>query len=254
VPSPLEEEARENSIAAWLKAHGASVFVSEPLAETDLSLEQLDKLARVLSSKELDIALQYVSASFVTCRLAREIEEAASRVYNLVGEVKGFTQMDRASVPGPVDIGKGLANTITVLRDKARAKSASVTLDVEAGLPHINAFGGELNQVWTNLIDNAIDAVKPSGRVEVTAVLKGEWVEVRVIDDGPGIPASVDRRVFEPFFTTKPVGAGTGLGLDIARQFVQRNSGEIDFESRPGRTEFIVRLPVAGAGTPGAGA
>jgi signal transduction histidine kinase len=127
---------------------------------------------------------------------------------------------------------------------KAREKSASLALDVPTDLPRACGFGGELNQVWANLVDNAVDAVSDGGRVTVTARVEGKNVVVRVTDDGPGIPAEVKSRIFDPFFTTKPVGKGTGLGLDIVRRLVDRNEGSIEVESRPGKTEFRVDLPV----------
>jgi signal transduction histidine kinase len=118
-------------------------------------------------------------------------------------------------------------------------------VDAQGGLPRVRGFGGELNQVWANLIDNAIDAVKDGGKVMVTARLEGKKVVVRVIDDGAGIPPEAKSRIFDPFFTTKPVGKGTGLGLDIVRRLVDRNDGLIEVESEPGRTEFRVSLPVS---------
>jgi signal transduction histidine kinase len=159
--------------------------------------------------------------------------------------VKGFTYMDHAPSAEPVDVGKGLTDTLAVMGAKAREKSASLALDVPTDLPRACGFGGELNQVWANLIDNALDAVSENGRVMVTARAEGSRVVVRVTDNGSGIPAEVKSRVFDPFFTTKPVGKGTGLGLDIVRRLVDRNDGSIEVESEPGRTEFRVALPRA---------
>src|SRR5262249_35527660 len=145
------------------------------------------------------------------------------------------------------DIGRGLANTLTVLRAKAKGKSVAMSMNVEDGLPLVNGFGGELNQVWANLIDNALDAVGEGGRVELKANREREAVVVRVIDNGPGISTDIRDRIFDPFFTTKPIGEGTGLGLDIVRRLVQRHNGQIDLDSGPGRTEFRVTLPIAEA-------
>jgi signal transduction histidine kinase len=177
--------------------------------------------------------------------LASEIQEAAMRISGLVTAVKGFTHMDQAMVAAPVDLAPSLDNTVDVLRSKARSKSVAVILDVEPGLPHIRGFIGELNQVWANLIDNAVDAVSESGRVEVLARSENQRVVVSIVDNGQGIPADVGNRIFDPFFTTKPLGQGTGLGLDIVRRLVRHNDGEIGFESLPGRTEFRVSLPLA---------
>jgi len=140
-----------------------------------------------------------------------------------------------------------LANTVVVLRAKAKSKSVGLRINAEPGLPAVNGFGGELNQIWSNLLDNALDAVNEGGSVELAANRENDTVVVRVIDNGPGIPEEIRGRIFDPFFTTKPVGKGTGLGLDIVRRLVQRNNGEIELDSSPGRTEFRVIIPVAPA-------
>jgi signal transduction histidine kinase len=140
-----------------------------------------------------------------------------------------------------------LSNTIAVLKSKARSKSIAVAVNLETGLPRVRGFAGELNQIWANLIDNALDAAPDSGRVDVTAKTERQQIVVRVIDNGPGIPPEVGTRLFEPFVTSKPVGKGTGLGLDIVRRLVSHNDAEIEFDSAPGRTEFRVFLPIADA-------
>jgi signal transduction histidine kinase len=254
VRSPLERADREDAVAAWLDARGADRTAAQPLAETAVTLEALDRLAAALDRTSLDAALRWIASGCATRQLASEIEQAAARIYDLVAAVKGFTRMDHATVPEAVDIGRGLSDTLAVLQAKARAKSVGVAVQVAADLPKVQGFGGELNQVWLNLIDNALDAVATGGRVEIAATTSGGAVLVRVVDDGPGIPADIRARIFDPFFTTKPVGEGAGLGLDIVRRLIQRHDGEIDVDSRPGRTEFRVRLPVpaAVASPPGA--
>jgi signal transduction histidine kinase len=152
--------------------------------------------------------------------------------------------MDRAPIPEAVDIAQGLRDTMAILGYKARAKSVSVRIEIAPNLPRANAIGGELNQVWMNLIDNAIDAVGFAGNVLVNVKPEGHFIVVRVVDDGPGIAAAHMQRIFDPFFTTKQPGEGTGLGLEIARTRVRGNGGDIDFDSRPGRTEFRVSLPL----------
>lgn len=245
VLSPLEQEDRENSISRWLKDQGLDTDRADVLAETGLTRETLDELARSLTPQSLDTALAWIASNTATRRMAAEIQEAASRISHLVDAVKGFTQMDRESVSEPVDVAQGLTNTVVVLRGKAKDKAVSLTLDTSADLPLVNGFAGELNQVWSNLISNALDAVAGNGRVEVTARPGHDrrGIVVSVIDDGPGIPAAIRDRIFEPFFTTKPVGEGSGLGLDIVRRLVQRHNGQIEVESMPGKTEFRVSLP-----------
>lgn len=245
VASPLEQEEREESIAAWLKAHAANQTEAEALAETDLPLEVLDQLAQSLRGQKLNTVLHWIACDCAARRLTVEIQQAGSRICELVGAVKGFTQMDRASAPEPVDLRQGLANTLAVLGSKAKSRSVGVSLDLEEGLPAVHGFGGELNQVWSNLIDNALDAVEAGGRIQVAARRERDRVVVSVTDNGPGIPVEIRDRIFDPFFTTKPVGQGTGLGLDIVRRLVQRHNGEIEVESAPGRTEFRVALPMA---------
>jgi len=245
VRSPIEEADREDAIVQWLDGHGADTGATEALAESTLSLDALDEMANVLNGPRLDAALRWVAADCSTRRLALEIETAAARIHTLVAAIKGFTYMDQANVPKPVDIARGLSDTIAVIGPKAKAKSVSVGVHVEPGLPAVDGYGGEMNQIWANLIDNAIDAAPPAGRVEVTAARAGANVAVSIVDNGPGIPPELRARIFEPFFTTKPVGQGTGLGLDIVWKLVRRHDGSIDVESQPGRTVFTVTMPIS---------
>ena len=242
--SPLERADREQALTDWLLDHDLDDALAAPLGETNVTLALLDELAAVVDGDQLRASLRWVAAGCTVRGLAQDVERAASRVHELVSAVKGFTYMDHAPSAEPVDLAKGLSDTLAVMAAKARAKSASLALDLPPDLPRVRGFGGELNQVWANLIDNALDAVGENGRVMVTARPQGARVVVRVTDDGPGIPAEVKSRVFDPFFTTKPVGKGTGLGLDIVRRLVDRNDGSIELESEPGRTEFRVALPV----------
>jgi signal transduction histidine kinase len=159
--------------------------------------------------------------------------------------------MDQAMVAERVNLSSGLSDTVKVLNSKAGEKSVTVTMEVNDDLPQVIGFAAELNQIWGNLIDNALDAVPDGGRVEVSASREGRCVVVRVVDSGPGIPAEIRSHIFDPFFTTKPMGHGTGLGLDISRRLVRHNDGVIEFESEPGRTEFRVSLPIADAGDSG---
>ena len=241
----LERADREDAIAGWLARHGLRGVTAEELVETALTVESLDDLARTLGDDALAFALKSIGAGHQTRVLASEVEIAASRIHSLVAAVKGFTYMDQTRIPQPVAVGKGLADTLAVLGAKARSKSVAVTIQVADDLPPVDGFGGELNQVWANLIDNAIDAARESGHVEVSAASQGSSVVVRVVDDGPGVPEDLVERIFDPFFTTKQVGSGTGLGLDIARRLVRQHEGQIEVDSRPGRTEFRVILPRA---------
>jgi len=247
VRSPIAQSEHEEAIADWLDRHGVESSTLDALADTAVTVAALDDVARVISGPSLNAVLRWAASGCSAHHLTSEIQEAATRIATLVAAIKGFTHMDQASVAEPVEVGRGLENTIAVLRSKAREKSATVAVEIESRLPRARGFVGELNQVWSNLIDNALDAISKGGRVDVHAGAERRQVVVRIIDNGPGIPEDVLGRIFDPFFTTKPVGLGTGLGLDIVRRLVSHNDGEISVESRPGRTEFRVALPIADA-------
>jgi signal transduction histidine kinase len=155
--------------------------------------------------------------------------------------------MDQAQTPETMDLSQGLRDTVSLLQHKARARSVTLTVDIQEDLPRVLAIGGDLNQVWTNLIDNALDAAPASGHVEVSARAELGGVLVAIVDDGPGIPDNVREHIFDAFFTTKGPGKGTGLGLEISRRLVLRNNGDIDVNSVPGHTAFRVLLKPAKA-------
>ena len=244
VRSPLEQMDREEAIAGWLAGHGLNTGDAGMLADTEVTIESLEVLAAAVEGPALSAVLRWTAAGCAVRNLTAQIQDCARRISKLVTAVKGFTHMDQANVTDAVDVGSSLVCTVAVLKSKAQEKSVAVTLEQEAELPKVRGFAGELNQVWGNLIDNALDAVVKGGRVEVVAVREGQSVVVRIRDDGPGVSAEIRDRIFDPFFTTKPMGQGTGLGLDIARRLVRHNDGAIDFESEPGRTEFRVTLPI----------
>jgi signal transduction histidine kinase len=245
VLSPMDQAAREDAIADWLCAHGQDTGAAYALANTDVTLEALNRLAAVVSGPALNAVIRWAAAGCGVRSLASGIQESAMHIAGLVTAVKGFTHMDQAMVAEPVDLGSGMSDTVKLLGAKAREKSVAVAIDFEAGLPKVRGFAGELNQIWGNIIENALDAAPQDGRIDVVARKEGGRVVVRIIDNGSGIPAQICQRVFDPFFTTKPQGQGVGLGLDIARRLVRHNDGDIEFESRPGRTEFRVALPIA---------
>ena len=248
VLSPLQRAEREDAMADWLDDHGLDSGSAIALADTAVTVDALDSIAAAVKGPALDAVLRWAAAGCSVRELASEIQDAAVRISGLVQAIKGFTHMDQATVAEPLDLAFNLGNTVTILRSKARAKSVSVSIDIEPDLPPVRGFVGELNQIWANLIDNALDAVGESGRVEVIARGQRQRVAVSIIDNGAGIPPDVQARMFDPFFTTKPVGKGTGLGLDIVRRLLTHNDAEIEVESVPGRTEFRVTLPIAETG------
>jgi len=244
VLSPIQQADREDEIADWLARHGVDPRHAQPLADTAVTIDVLDTLAEAVTGDTLDAALRWIAAGCTAYSLAAEIEEAATRVADLVAAVKRFTYMDSLAGPELVDVEPGLRDTIKVLAAKARSKGATITVDLEPNLPRVHATGSELNQIWLNLLDNALDALGESGHIAVTGRRQLDRVAVCVADDGPGIPDDVLPFIFDPFFTTKPPGQGTGLGLEITRRLLRRYRGDISVESRPGRTEFKVRLVV----------
>ncbi len=241
----VEQSDREEAIADWLGRYKLDAANAAMLADTEVTFDALEQLAAVVSGSALNAVLRWAAAGCAARRLASGIQGAAMRISGLVMAIKGFTNMDQAMVAQHVDLGPSLSNTVAVLQSKAREKSVEVAVELEADLPPVLGFAAELNQIWGNLIDNALDAVSDGGRVFVHANRKAQRVIVSIIDDGPGIPAQDLARVFDPFFTTKPVGQGTGLGLDIVRRLVRHNDGTVEVESKCGRTEFRVTLPVA---------
>ncbi len=245
--SGLELADREDAIADWLRDHGVTEDLAEELARLSTTIDDLDRLARALKGDTLGVALRWIAGTFTGRSLVANIERAAKRIHTLVAAAKGFTHMDRAPDLESVEIAPGITDTVALLGGRARAKSVTITMDLQENLPPVRGYTAEVNQIWMNLIDNAIDASPDQGRVTVSAMLDGANVIVNVIDNGSGIPHDIRESIFDPFITTKPVGEGTGLGLDIVRRVVHWHNGEITVESQPGRTEFKVRLPVAGA-------
>ena len=237
---------REEAIASWLRAHGVTEGIAGELARTSIADEALDRLAGILPGAALEPGLQWIAGGCAARTLVVGIERAVMRIHGLVAAVKGFTHMDRAPAQEPVDITRGITDTVAILRGKAGAHSVVISLDLAPDLPPIRGINAEINQVWMNLIDNAIDATPPRGQVTVHATHAAGNVIVTVTDDGPGIPPDIRESIFEPFFTTKSVGKGTGLGLDIVRRIVDWHEGDIDVASQPGHTEFRVRFPLAG--------
>jgi signal transduction histidine kinase len=187
-------------------------------------------------------ALGWLEARLNLIFLLAQIEQSTGRISELVKAVKSYSYMDQSPMQ-EVDVHEGIESTLTMLGHKL--KNVTLLRAFDRTVPRIMAYGSELNQVWTNLIDNAIHAVNGTGKICVGTFMEGDQVMIEIVDNGSGIPLDVQRRIFEPFFTTKSVGAGTGLGLVISNRIVaDRHGGEIEFESRPGETRFKVRLPI----------
>jgi len=242
--SPLEESEREDELTAWLDEHRvgdgwslAPIFVS-----AGTTTEFLDKVAAGAPPEMLDGALRWIAYTLETELLLAEITDSVTRISSLVEAAKQYSHMDRAPF-AHADIHAGIKSTLSMLARKLQG--LEIVKDFDLSLPPAPIYGGELNQVWTNLIDNAAYAMNGSGTLTIRTSRDGDTLRVEIGDTGPGIPPELQQRIFEPFFTTKPIGQGTGLGLDIAyRIVVARHGGDLTVESKPGDTWFVVRLPL----------
>lgn len=241
----LERSDREEAIALWLQEHG----VPEPwkltpqLVEANLEREHLQRLEEV-AGKAFPSEVMRFATMLEMEKIAEQIGHSTKRISSLVRAIKEYSYMDQSPIQA-VDIVQGIETTLTILEHKLR-KGVTVIRDFAADLPRVQANGSELNQVWTNLIDNAADAMKNKGTLKIHAAREGDMVLVEISDNGPGIPKEVQARIFEPFFTTKGVGEGTGLGLDAVRRIIRKLQGTVTFSSIPGDTKFQVRIPTAG--------
>ena len=242
---PLAVADREDALSDWLVEHGVKEdwLIAPPLAAAGLDTTWCDRVAAVLNGAALEAGLEWVTSSLSTVSLLSEVKDSTRRISDLVAAVKSYSQLDRASVQR-MDLTEGLESTLVMLGHKLKG-GVTVVRDYSNDVPPIEAIAGELNQVWTNLIDNAVDAMGGTGTLRVSTSVNETSVVVEIGDTGPGMPQEVQARAFEPFYTTKDVGKGTGLGLDISRRIiVDRHGGEITIESRPGETVIRVRLPL----------
>jgi signal transduction histidine kinase len=239
---PSKEESR---IEDWLEDNGVPEpwDLAPPLAARGWSVERLKELSSTFAGEHLRGVISWLAAGLSAQQLLDEIDVSAKAISNIVRAVKSYAYLDQAPVQD-VDLQASLEDTLTILHHKLK-HGIEVVRNYGADVPRIDAYAGELNQVWTNIIDNAVQAMDGEGVLEVATQRIGEDVEVRIADSGPGIPDDVAARVFDPFFTTKAQGVGTGLGLHIAHNIVtNHHRGRISFASRPGRTEFRIVLPV----------
>jgi signal transduction histidine kinase len=241
----LDQSDREDQVSEWLEAHGVSEAwkLSPNLVEAGMDSPALEQLLGEIPSTAMTDVLARVNCQLAAAKLASEIKTATARISELVGAIKEYSYMDQASVQ-ELDVHKGLENTLLILKYKLRKKDITVTRDYDPSLPRIKAYGSELNQVWTNLIVNAVDAMSSGGKLKVRTKREPTDIMIEIRDNGAGIPPEVRSRIFEPFFTTKAVGEGTGLGLDTVARIVRKHRGNIRFESKPGDTCFQVRLPI----------
>ena len=249
-PDPLARADREQDLGAWLGRHGVGGAwrLVPPLAAAGVDAAWCARAEAIVGGSSLEPALEWAASTFSVATLLAELKESTRRISELVAAMRSYSQLDRASLQ-KIDLADGLETTLVMLSHKLGG--ITVERDFGADVPPIEAYAGELNQVWTNLIDNAIDAMDGEGTLRVATGNAEDGVMVEIADTGSGMPPEVAAHAFEAFYTTKDVGKGTGLGLDIARRIVvERHGGTITIDSQPGRTVLRIQLPLRPGNAP----
>jgi signal transduction histidine kinase len=241
---PVAQSDREERITTWLEGRQVSNAweLAPVLADVGVEVPQLESLAAEVGDEPLNDTFIRITSLLTIGRLIAEIENSTKRISDLVQAIKEYSYMDQAPLQ-EVDIHHGIESTLTILGHRLK-QGVTVIKDYDPNLPRVCAYGGELNQIWTNLIDNAIDAMNGKGELRIRSKLNLDRVLVEIGDNGPGIPPEIQARIFDPFFTTKGVGQGTGLGLDTACRIAHKHHGDIRVVSKPGDTRFQVDLPI----------
>lgn len=250
VLSMMERSSLEDDLMDWLEENKvvAAADTAENLVDFGFGISEMDGIKSRIPAEAIPGVLSWINNNLVTGKIVADIQEASGRISDLVGAVKSFTHMDQGHGKQYADIHTGIRNTLKMLQYKIRNGDVKIIENFDTGLPEVNAFIGELNQVWTNLIDNALDAMEPNakGELTITTGRAKACVRITISDNGPGIPEEVKSRIFDPFFTTKQIGKGTGLGLDMVFRIVKQHKGAIKVQSKPGQTDFIVEFPIDG--------
>jgi signal transduction histidine kinase len=241
--SPLATTDREEILVRWLEAHHIpqTWTIAPALSETNLPIDLLDELAAITRPEVLPIAVATVASSLRVERMAETVVDSTVRIFDLISAIKDYSYMDQAPIQD-VDLAQSLENTLVMFN--SRLKNVALELDFDRELPPVSAYGSELNQVWTALIENALESMNDMGTLRLRTHLSGQMALVEIWDSGPGIDPSIRSRIFEPFFTTKAPGRGLGLGLDAVQRIVSKHSGFVTVDSKPGATCFQVRLPL----------
>jgi signal transduction histidine kinase len=241
--SPLEASDHEAEIMRWLEARNVDSpwNIAPALAESRIPVAMLDDLAGALNQAVLSPALTTFAGSLRVERMADTVVDSSDRIFELISAIRGYSFMDQAPVQD-IDLPQSIENTLAMFR--SRTGRVTIQLDFDPELPPVSAYGSELNQVWSALIENALDAMHDHGTLSISTRVTGQTVIVEVRDDGPGIDPAIQSRIFEPFFTTKPIGTALGLGLDTVQRIVNKHSGSVAVDSKPHATCFQVRLPI----------
>jgi signal transduction histidine kinase len=244
--SLMERSNLEDELLDWFDDNGVAdgAELTESLVDFGFTTDELDTLLVGVLPENRATVLNWLVNNLITERLVNDIEEASKRIALLIDAIKSYTHMDRGIGRECIHIREGINSTLVLLKHKLKEKNIQVELALADDLPQIDAYPSELNQVWTNLIDNAVDAMSNGGHLQITGEVDHEFELIRVIDDGSGIPPASLDQIFDPFYTTKAVGKGTGLGLDIVQGIIRHHNGRVYVDSKPGRTEFKVCLPI----------
>lgn len=247
--SLMERTNREDELTDWLddNGYGDCYALSETLAEYGFCADDLEALVENTSQESFPSIIEWMDNVLTTEKMVGEIKEASNRISKLVSSVKSYSHMDKAAEMEATNVHVGIHNTLTILNHKIKKNKVKVEEKLFDDLPQIEAIPGELNQVWTNIMDNALDAMEAEGgTMSIETSKDGSNVNVSIIDSGPGIPEDIQSRIFEPFFTTKDVGKGTGLGLETVQKIVEKHKGKVSLESKPGKTKFQFCFPIKG--------
>ncbi len=245
--TPLQRIQKEDELNAWLSERGLNSRneIAETFTETGISSDDLEIIKTDTGNEAFQNILDWLENLLTSNRILKDLEDASGRITMLVGAIKSHVHMDRSGDLFYTDIHKDIEDTLILLGYKIREKKITVKKIFCDDLPEVEVYIGELNQVWTNIIDNAIYAVPQNGEIVIETVCDKKNITVRITDNGAGIPKEILSRIFDPFFTTKKVGEGTGIGLDIVKNVIERHSGEVNVNSVIGKTEFIISLPVS---------
>jgi signal transduction histidine kinase len=245
--SMAERMEREDEITEWLESNQIpdADEMMESFAEFNLLPADLEALKSKVRQEDRAAVIHWINQVLITERLVNEIHEASKRINGLVCSIKSYTHMDQNPEKTPVDIHEGIRNTITMLNHKIKKNNIKLIERFQSDLPKAAIYISAMNQVWTNVIDNAVDAMegRQDNVLEIKTLRDREFIWVIFIDNGPGIPDEIKDKIFDPFFTTKPIGKGTGLGLEVVRQIIGQHNGDVTVTSQPGRTEFKVCFP-----------